>query len=578
MKLVRGREGTGRWRTSFDVPSRTRHATPAARARPEPVLGRYQLHELIGQGATARVYRASDRRTGGEVALKEIVLQEGLARRVRAEVRAAARLSHRSIARLLDWGQEGPTVYLAWELVDGPSLAELLMRSRPPGPVRMLRIVADVLDGLAHAHSRGVVHRDVKPANVLVGSDGRARLADFGVARLVDEGRLTRSGVTVGTMAYMAPEQAMGIDATGATDVYAACLVLFEGLTGRNPLATGNPAETARRAAAADLPDLADERPDLPRRVLDLVASGLVRDPAARPTASALGRALREEARRMSAPSAARPPMLAMLARGAGAVAAFMAMVAVLTGMGMPGLAALAALGVTATLATLIPRLACVVAFSALVGLLLGALAPAIALGAVAGVALGLPMRGHPALLLVPAVAPIAFASGAGVLYCLLAGSIRGQTRRAWAAAAGAFVAISVQLWLGASGLLFSPETRMGLGSQLGDGHSIRGAVAAISSAITDRPDGVVGLVVVVVASLTLPRVVAQRGGAQALAMVAWMGFVVLTAGLAPGSAGVGALLTPIALSGLAGVAAVGLLRRPGGPAPRASGTLKPVR
>ena len=539
------------------------------------MLGRYQLRELIGQGATARVYRASDRRTGGEVALKEIVLQEGLARRVRAEVRAAARLSHPSIARLLDWGQDGPTVYLAWELVDGPSLSELLMRSRPPSPSRMLRIVADVLDGLAHAHSRGVVHRDVKPANVLVGSDGRARLADFGVARLVDEGRLTRSGVTVGTMAYMAPEQAMGVDATGATDVYAACLVLFEGLTGRNPLATGNPAETARKAAAADLPSLADERPDLPRRVLDLVASGLQRDPATRPTASALGRALREEARRMSPPRTARPPALVRLATTGGAVGAFLAVVGIANAIGTPGLAVLLALGASAALVTLATGTAVGVVACALLAALSGVLAPEVALAAALGLAIGLPVRRHPALLLVPAAAPIAFASGAGLLFCALAGSIRGQYRRGWAAISGGVVALLVQLWVGTGGALFSRVPVAAIGSN--DTATLDATIRALGGAVTSS-QAVSSLLIVVAASLSLPIAARQHGGAQALAMVCWVGLTAAAVALAPGGSGAGAVLSPIALVGAVAIVAALLLRRPRRPTPRASGTLRAVR
>ena len=257
------------------------------------MLGRYLPGPIIGHGATARVYRARDTRLGHDVALKEILLQHGRPGRVHAEVRAAARLSHPNLVRLNDWGQDDTAVYLSCELVDGQSLAEIFSSRRTPSAARMVAVVADVLDGLAHAHGRGVIHRDVKPANVLVGTDGRARLTDFGIARLADEARHTRTGVALGTMAYMAPEQATGRAADGSADVYAACLVLYEGLTGANPIATGNPAETARRAARGHVPELGELRPDLPKSLTRAIMQGLQVQPNDRPTAARLADTLR---------------------------------------------------------------------------------------------------------------------------------------------------------------------------------------------------------------------------------------------------------------------------------------------
>ena len=169
------------------------------------VLGRYVLGPAIGRGATSVVHRAHDAGAGDEVAVKVVPVELGLADRVRGEVRAAGRLDHPRIVALRDWGEDRECLYLVWELVEGPALAEVFRAPYPPGDAMVLRVGEDLLEALAHAHGRGVVHRDVKPANVLIGPDGRASLSDFGVARLSGEAGLTMTGGVVGTIAYMAP-------------------------------------------------------------------------------------------------------------------------------------------------------------------------------------------------------------------------------------------------------------------------------------------------------------------------------------------------------------------------------------
>ncbi|NBP86468.1 MAG: serine/threonine protein kinase, partial [Mycobacteriaceae bacterium] len=189
--------------------------SPARDRQPVRVLGRYDLQEVIGRGATSRVYRALDRATGREVAVKQIPVDLGLEKRVGAEIRAAARLEHHNVVRMLDWGEDAESLYLISELIDGPSL-ERVYSDTPPGDRAAADMAADVLDALAHAHERGVVHRDIKPANILIDTDGQARVADLGVARLSGETGMTQTGGVVGTMAYMAPEQATGEVVTGA--------------------------------------------------------------------------------------------------------------------------------------------------------------------------------------------------------------------------------------------------------------------------------------------------------------------------------------------------------------------------
>ena len=214
------------------------------------VLGRYVLGPAIGRGATAVVHRARDLHTGEDVAVKAVPVELGLAERVRAEVRAAGRLDHPRVVRLRDWGEDRDHLYLVWDLVEGPSLSQLLRGPEPPGDAAALRFGEDLLGALAH-HARGVVHRDVKPANVLIDVDGHARLSDFGVARLSGEAGLTMTGDVVGTIAYMAPEQLEQALVTERTDIYAVGLVLYEATTGRRfptPSRTAPPRPRHRRS------------------------------------------------------------------------------------------------------------------------------------------------------------------------------------------------------------------------------------------------------------------------------------------------------------------------------------------
>ncbi len=256
----------------------TSHATSDRR-----VLGRYVLGPAIGRGATAVVHRARDIVTDETVAVKVVPVELDLAPRVRAEVRAAGRLDHPRIVALRDWGEDRECLYLVWDLVEGRSLAEWLRAPEPLGDGAVVRVGEDVFAALAHAHARGVVHRDVKPANILIDEEGRAHLSDFGVARLSGESGLTMTGGVVGTVAYMSPEQARGAPVGPGSDVYSASLVVYEGLTGHNPVSAASPAETARRAAAGGLPPLASRRPELPADLCRAVDAGLRRDPEARP-------------------------------------------------------------------------------------------------------------------------------------------------------------------------------------------------------------------------------------------------------------------------------------------------------
>ena len=236
------------------------------------VLGRYRLEERLGAGGFGVVWRARDEHLEREVAVKAIpradtASEGGGDDRPAREARAAARLNHSGIVALYEMGLDAGSVYLVSELVRGRTFAEL-SRGRALSDRDVGRIGVALAEALAHAHARGVIHRDVKPQNVIVLAEpaagaGFAKLTDFGVAHLVGDEPLTRTGDIVGTLAYMAPEQAEGRTPTGACDVYSLALTLYEGLAGHNPVRGRNPAETARLVGQY-VPSLREYRRDLP--------------------------------------------------------------------------------------------------------------------------------------------------------------------------------------------------------------------------------------------------------------------------------------------------------------------------
>jgi eukaryotic-like serine/threonine-protein kinase len=253
------------------------------------VLGRYRLRRRLGSGGFATVWLARDERLDREVAIKILPRERIVGGRFEREARAAARLAHPGIVTLYEAAVDDEGAYLVSEHVHGATLGELLTAGRLSDR-DVVHIGIALCDALTHAHAQGVIHRDVKPSNVLVPerpttSAQLARLTDFGVARVLGGDSLTRTGDVIGTAAYMAPEQAQGLPAGAAADLFSLALVLYEALSGVNPLRSqaGDGVALRRARAGVYLPALRRQRRDLPREL------GRAIDLALRPRASERG-------------------------------------------------------------------------------------------------------------------------------------------------------------------------------------------------------------------------------------------------------------------------------------------------
>jgi serine/threonine-protein kinase len=269
------------------------HAGAAAPAPAGPPLlaGRYRLGAGLGRGAAAEVVEALDLRTGNTVAVKLITLADDLPPAERAdwlarlhrEADIGRRLQHPDIVAVQDAGLDGHQAWLVMERVHGTDLARYTQPNRLLPEAVVLRIGARVGAALAHAHSNGVVHRDLKPGNVLINlGSGQIKLADFGAAR-PDDSAVTRTGVTLGTPSYMAPELLAGAQASPASDAYALGVMLFELLAGRRPHQADTLGELLAATARQPPASLAALRPDLPAPAALAVEALLARDPARRP-------------------------------------------------------------------------------------------------------------------------------------------------------------------------------------------------------------------------------------------------------------------------------------------------------
>jgi serine/threonine-protein kinase len=275
------------------------------------LAGRYRVVRHLGSGGMASVLLCDDERLDRQVAIKRLhVASPGeMEQRFAREARLGASLNHPNLVAIYDTATDDEGVLIVMEYVEGESLAEALRRG-PLEPVRVARMASELGDALDHAHVQGVVHRDVKPANVLLRNDGATKLADLGIAIAADQTRITRSGVVLGTAAYMAPEQLDGVEAGPASDVYALAAVCFEALTGEKARSGRTPMEIASAIATEPPPDLRDHLRAAPARAADILQRGLAREPGERPpSAGELGSELRRALERPAEPTLATRPI-----------------------------------------------------------------------------------------------------------------------------------------------------------------------------------------------------------------------------------------------------------------------------
>ena len=278
----------------------------------ELVANRYEVEELVGSGGMSSVYRAVDTLLERNVALKVLHARYGddeeYVERFRREARAVAQLSHPNIVTVIDRGDDDGQQYIVFEYVDGESLKELVDRTGPLPARRAIELAIQVGEALAFAHHNGLVHRDVKPQNVLVTEDGEAKVTEFGIARSLDvEHGVTQTGTVLGTSNYLSPEQARGQQVTPVTDVYSLGVVLYELLTGDVPFPGENFVAVAMKHINEEAPSLFEQRPDIPIRLVAAVDRALAKDPADRfPTMDAFVAELRACLAELGEPDAAR--------------------------------------------------------------------------------------------------------------------------------------------------------------------------------------------------------------------------------------------------------------------------------
>jgi serine/threonine-protein kinase len=248
---------------------------------------RYVAEEEIGRGGAARVYRARDM-AGRLVALKVLrpeLLASLTAKRFLREISVLQQLDHPRIARILDFGEAEWLVYFVMEYVSGLTLRKAIDTVRPLPLAEVRRGACEILDAVAHAHGRGIVHRDVKPDNIVLAEGRGAVLLDFGIARAIadsEEHRVTRSGFTVGSSAYMSPEQAAGHPVDHRTDIYALGCLLFECLAGEPPFVHPMEVQVLQMHQSASPPDVRKQRPEVPKELGRVVAKALEKDPKRR--------------------------------------------------------------------------------------------------------------------------------------------------------------------------------------------------------------------------------------------------------------------------------------------------------
>ncbi len=561
---------------------------------------RYRIIETIGVGGSATVFEAEDLQTGEMVALKAIPAQEKLRKRARREMRAAGSLDHGAIVRMRGSAEDENYIFVAFELVRGNDLS-VVLKERRLEESEILRAVAAVCDALEHAHHRGVIHRDVKPGNIMLRDDGILKLTDFGIAQ-IDSPDATVDESLLGTLSYMAPEQVRGDLLTPAVDVWAAALIAYEALTRSNPYRSKNPVELAERHRKVRL-RLSQARSDLPVAAAKMIDRALDPDCMRRPAPGQLRDALlrgavaiergepdidesialprleprvrlrsrwlrvvpdlREERSERPEPAEREAPFEQRIAAAFAHVepywpAGLTGATAVLTLGALPFYPTLWPLGIAvlaAVVALRVPLLAAGLVLAAALPLL-GNLAVGLVPGAalIAAVWLGVMARdGRRALL--PAFAPLATLAFAWAIYPLVAGT---SSRASIRAALGAMGALTMTVVLGISGYGSTLVPVPGLATLAGQVRGADDAIVAVSMIASAVGIGPVLLAGVWAAmAVTAPAVLHASGRPLLVATSAWLGLGTLTTLLIPVLL-TGALWSPVTV--LMGAAAMGIV------------------
>ena len=245
--------------------------------------GRYRLLELLGQGGMATIYRARDAQLERDVAVKVLRPEYGrdpdFFARFRQEAQSAASLNHPGVVAVYDYGTDPAGPFIVMELVDGEDLASIIRRSGALPPRQAARLTAQTARAIAAAHASGFVHRDIKPSNLMVTSEGKIKVTDFGIARAIAEAALTLPGTTLGSVHYFSPEQARGEMATPASDIYSLGIVLFELLTGRRPWEGDSAAAIATARLTGPVPSPSAVRSGIPPVLEAITRKAMATDP-----------------------------------------------------------------------------------------------------------------------------------------------------------------------------------------------------------------------------------------------------------------------------------------------------------
>jgi beta-lactam-binding protein with PASTA domain/tRNA A-37 threonylcarbamoyl transferase component Bud32 len=244
---------------------------------------RYELNHLIARGGMAEVYRAHDRLLDRPVALKvlfpELSVDRSFVERFRREAQAAANLSHPNIVPVFDWGEDSGTYFIVMEFIDGRPLSAILKTAGPLSADRTADIGAPVAAALGYAHKHGVIHRDVKPGNVLITDEGQVKVTDFGIARAINtEESLTQTGAVMGTATYFSPEQAEGVGVDARSDIYSLGVVLFEMVTGRPPFLGDTPVAVASKHVRDHPPAPRELNPSIPPTFEAIILKAMAKD------------------------------------------------------------------------------------------------------------------------------------------------------------------------------------------------------------------------------------------------------------------------------------------------------------